>query len=170
MESGNISREKRLRRQVIVFSALSVLWTAFIISRSLRTADESLAESDYVLALLRRLLPFMTSFLVRKLGHFTEYFILGGLLFVAARAALSLRREKAAAGGLSGVPSGKGRFLSGAGLPAAVGLLVAAADECVQLGVEGRSGELRDVLIDLLGVTAAVLLGALLFRRKDGGI
>ena len=46
------------------------------------------------------------------------------------------------------------------------GLLVAAIDESIQLFTPNRSGELRDVLIDLLGVILAVVV-IILFKAKS---
>ena len=148
--------EKQDKRLFWLLVALDLLWIAFIISRSLKTADLSLKESGRILALVRKILPFMTEFLIRKLGHFTEFFILGILLFLTGRAFIRLtpRTEKSAGFRLL--------FL----FPAVTGLAVAVCDECVQLGVEGRSGEVRDVLIDLSGVLLALLFAALLRKLR----
>lgn len=149
--------KKRSRTVLALLFVLDALWIFFIISRSLKPADASLAESDRILALVRRILPFMTSFLIRKLGHFTEFFLLGVLLFLTAR-----QWERAFPGAADGRRRAL-RFL----LPALAGLLVAAADEGVQLGVEGRSGELRDVLIDFSGVLLALLIGTAVRYLKE---
>lgn len=133
----------RLTGRTILLIVLDLLWLFFIFSRSLRNADQSMTESGRILALVRKILPFMTSFLIRKLGHFTEFFILGGLLYLTGR---SLREKS---------PQVFGFFL-----PALAGLLAAVTDECIQLGVEGRSGEVRDVLIDFSGVLLALLIGS----------
>ena len=153
-----MEKEKRKSRAALaLLFLLDALWIFFIISRSLKTADASMAESERILALVRRILPFMTSFLIRKLGHFTEFFILGALLFLTA-----LTWEKAFPGRAGDGRRSVLRLL----IPALAGLFVAAADESVQLGVEGRSGELRDILIDFSGVLLALLLGALLRHLK----
>ena len=138
--------------QLILFLILDLLWICFIFSRSLKTAELSLMESGRILALVQKVLPFMTAFLIRKLGHFTEFLILGGLLFLSGSCWLKAR--------------GGNRRVFRFGLPLLAGLLTAVGDECIQLGVEGRSGELRDVLIDLGGVVCALLIGALLSGRK----
>lgn len=96
-------------------------------------------------------LPYIwPSVLVRKAAHFTEYAVLGffmGLQWV--------RRD------------GRSRFL----LPEGLCLAVAAVDECIQLFVGGRAGQLRDVCIDLGGATlglviALTLLSAIRFWYK----
>ena len=149
---------KRLRPLLILF-LFDALWILFILSRSLKPADLSMAESDRILALVQQILPFMTSFLIRKLGHFTEFFLLGVLLFltgscwektVPARMASPLRERCC-------------RFFG----PALAGLLTAVTDECIQLGVEGRSGEVRDVLIDFSAVLLALILGGLLRKSRE---
>ncbi|MBO4872833.1 MAG: VanZ family protein [Lachnospiraceae bacterium] len=147
-----VQTEQQKKRQLILFLALDVLWIGFIFCRSLQTADRSMAESGRILALVRKILPFMTSFLIRKLGHFTEFLILGALFCLTGRSVRRLRDGNA--------------FHLGFLYPALAGLLVAAGDESIQLGVEGRSGEIRDVLIDFSGVLCALLLGLLLEARR----
>jgi len=88
------------------------------------------------------------SFLERKAAHMFLYFTLALLLLAAL--SLWVRRRRA---------------------PAALALcaLAAALDEYHQTFVPGRSGELRDVLVDLGGAAAALALAALLalWRRGD---
>lgn len=170
------SSEKQDKRLFWLFAALDLLWIAFIISRSLKTADLSLKESGRILALVKKILPFMTEFLIRKLGHFTEFFILGILLFLTGRQFMQLKNRMAAADAGTAPRtenSGKTRQAENAAgfclmffFPAAAGLAVAVCDECIQLGVEGRSGEVRDVLIDLSGVLLALLLSALIRKLR----
>ncbi len=125
--------------------SLTVLWLWFIFARSAMNAEESDAESGAVLELLLRFFPFLTMHLVRKLAHITEYGILGVLLC------------------LDWKWIGKGNVL----LPAGVGLLAAAADEYLQTFIPGRSGEIRDVLLDFSGVAAGIAVLLLLFRWKE---
>jgi len=83
--------------------------------------------------------------LVRKLAHFTEYAVLGALLWLDWRL---LGRD-------------------GLLLPLGAGLLFAAGDELLQTFIPGRSGELLDVLLDFSGVLAAVLPARLIRKRKE---
>jgi VanZ family protein len=126
--------------------AATVLWLWFIYARSAKTAEASDTESGSILELLVRILPFLTMRAVRKLAHFTEYFILGGLLYADWRLL------------------GRGGVL----LPLGAGLVFAAADEILQTYVPGRSGQVSDVLLDLAGVAAAVGALLLLRRRREG--
>lgn len=87
-------------------------------------------------------LPYIwPSVLVRKAAHFTEYAVLGYFM------------------GLQWVrPDGRSRFW----LPEGLCLAAASIDECIQLFVSGRAGQLRDVCIDLSGATLGVLVALML--------
>ena len=123
----------------------TALWLWFIYARSAQPAELSHLESEGVLELLIRFFPFLDIYIVRKLAHFTEFFILGGLLYLDWS--------------LLGKPS----LLRAA----ATGLLAAAADEYLQTFIPGRSGQLSDVLLDMLGVIVGAGLVLLLRRRKE---
>lgn len=123
----------------------TALWLWFIYARSAQPAAVSHEESGAVLGLLRRVLPFVDMLLVRKLAHFTEYAVLGALLWLDWRL---LGRD-------------------GLLLPLGAGLLFAAGDELLQTFIPGRSGELLDVLLDFSGVLAAVLPARLIRKRKE---
>ena len=132
---------KQKRRWLFVDSmVLTALWVVFILARSAKPAQESSAESGWVLELIRRLIPAIGMHTIRKLAHFTEFGILGLLLW------LDCRFWK------------KGRWWA----PLVAGLAVAAADEFFQTFIPGRSGQLTDILIDFSGVLTAVLLANIL--------
>ena len=137
-----------MKRNWKLLSALVVtgLWLWFIYARSAKSADVSDEESGVGLDFLIRLFPFINMKIVRKLAHFTEYFILGGLLYLDWRLL------------------NRGRVI----LPLGAGLIFAAADEYLQTFIPGRSGEILDTLLDFCGVAAAVT-AALLLRRRRGG-
>jgi VanZ family protein len=82
------------------------------------------------------------TFLVRKSAHFTEYLILGGLLFCLVDTYRVGRRR---------------RFW----YPWGIGTLYAASDEFHQMFSDGRSPQLRDVCIDSAGVLTGVLISLL---------
>ena len=137
------------RKRFLICLGALLLWTAFIFSRSMQPASASSLESAGVLALLQRFVPFeLTEHLVRKLGHFTEFGVLGvlaGILFCGC--CQRLRR-----GFLFAVMTGMS-----AGL----------CDETIQLFVEGRSGQVSDVWIDTAGTAAgaALVLAVRAIRR-----
>lgn len=144
-------RSSRLRWGVALGAWLVVIW-----GHSLVAGPESSAESGLVVALARPLFEAvgvtdssLMSLVVRKCAHFSEYAVLGVLTrcFLAARA-----RETG-------------------GRPLPLGLLAAlvpVVDECVQLGVPGRTGQPADVLIDLAGLMTGVALSALVGRIASG--
>ncbi len=79
-------------------------------------------------------------FIVRKLAHFVNFFILGFLVLL-----------------LAALTDGKSTKMII--LPALIcGLIGALIDEGHQLFVAGRSGELRDVCVDFLGVLFSCIL------------
>ena len=129
---------------------LSLAWTAFIFSRSAKSASESMQESGAVLGLVSQILGFFgvqkmpSNHLIRKLGHFLEYAILAFPTFFAAR------------------------LLPLSGAPVFVliyGAFVACADEfLVQNSAVGRGPLFSDVVIDLAGVLTAVIFLQLCIR------
>ena len=128
-----------------VFLILAALWLCFIWGQSFLSADLSRAESGRVLALLQRILPGLTAHMVRKAAHFTEYAVLGALLFGAFP-----QRTRAA---LTGV-----LFAS---------LLAAVTDETIQLYSAGRSVQITDVWLDFAGAALGYLAMRLLTHRKE---
>ena len=128
-----------MRWKRYVSLTLSLLASAalilFILDRSAKTAEESVQESGWVWNVLRSIIPGISVKLVRKLAHFTEYFVLGGLLWTD----FYLTKEILA-------------------LPLLTGLIVAGADEYFQTFIPGRSGQLSDVLIDFSGLSLSALL------------
>ena len=128
-----------------VFWALTVFWILFIWLQSVLSAALSSMESGFLLALVQHIFPWVTEYMLRKAAHFTEYAILGALLFGAMRA--------------------EGRPRLGA-FQTALGLLTAMADETIQLFSAGRSGQITDVWIDFAGFLTGYLLFRFLFRKK----
>ncbi|MBQ9083773.1 MAG: VanZ family protein [Clostridia bacterium] len=137
-------------RSKFVWLTLAVLWTAVIFALSLNTADDSNKISMGTLARLLALLgldelpPVQWDALhhfIRKCAHFAEYFLLGALWYgyfctIPARSAWSKAWGTAA--------------------------ITATADELLQRFVEGRSGQLSDVLLDSAGALTGILLMLLL--------
>ncbi len=101
-------------------------------------------ESGSVLSVLDIIFkPFgitLTDHIVRKLAHFSEYTLIGGLLLSCA---YSFDRKK------------PHRFL---GYVALAGLAIPLIDETIQLFVEGRAGLVVDIWIDFGGVCMGTLV------------
>ena len=122
--------------------ALDLLWICFIFARSLQTAESSTVESGALLRVMRRVDPALTDHTIRKTAHFTEFCVLGVLLYLSCLV-WRLRLPM-----LAWVPA----------------LAIAGLDELIQSFVPGRSSELRDVLIDAAGALAGCLV-CLLWQR-----
>ena len=139
------------RRTILMI--LVFLWTLFIFAQSLLPGEVSSNQSGFI---VDTLYPFIQrlgihmgvdtfSFWIRKLAHLTEYFILGVLLFVAYQSNYQKIKLYTII------------FLQG--------LLTASIDETIQLFTPNRSGELRDVMIDISGVIFGACFVYLIHRR-----
>lgn len=138
-------KDKKLFAARVILTVLTVAAVAAIFGHSMMNADDSSAESGFVLNLINGIFRALgipvtaDEFVVRKLAHFTEFAVLGALLSVTVYLYL-FRRWKAFR----------------IALP--VGLLVAACDEWIQTMSKGRSSQFTDVLIDFSGVLFAALI------------
>jgi len=111
--------------------------------------EVSSSESGWVMALIEPSLEIIvgkgnvTMHLVRKLAHFTEYFVLGAelTLYVDLRA----RRTSAPQTIIIKV------------LPLVIGLITASLDETIQI-FSGREPAVTDVLLDFCGVLTAFII------------
>lgn len=137
------------------YAILCIIWMLVIFWFSAQVADDSQEMSDFFVHLLdavfsldimrNEIIRDMTSFLVRKAAHMSEYAVLA-ILF-----GLTIREYK------------KEPWL----LPAlAATAAYAATDEFHQLFVPGRSGQLKDVLIDTAGGALGLVLLALILYLK----
>lgn len=89
-------------------------------------------------------------FIVRKSAHFTAYFCLGVLSFLSL-----LTYDKSL------------KFKIASSM--AFCFLYSVSDEIHQLFIKGRSGEVRDVIIDTVGAVLGVLIVCLFLRIKKTG-
>src|SRR5690554_7682664 len=135
-----------------IFIVFGVLIHILIITQSLLPASLSSEQSGLIVDVIY---PFILnlgiqidvqtfSLIIRKTAHFTEFFLLGIFWYIVYA-----------------------KYFKSVKLIAVVlihGLLTAILDETVQLFVDGRSGEVLDVLIDFGGVLSAVLF--VIFYRK----
>lgn len=129
----------------VIMTVLTVAAIAAIFYNSSLNADESTEQSSPLTELINQWLRSvgvsftLTEGIVRKLAHFTEYSVLGAMMVTTVYLYTGRR----------------GKTLCIA-LPA--GVLVAICDELIQLIPEGRSSEVRDVLIDSCGILFAALI------------
>lgn len=144
----------------IVSLIFLLLWMGLIFYFSSQTADDSTAVSDGLIkTIVKFLFPDISAvklsgivtelqFIVRKGAHLSLYTILGilsFLTFVTYRIHISLRIT----------------------ISAFVGILYAASDELHQTFIKGRSGELRDILIDSVGVLCGIALSFLIYLLRN---
>lgn len=122
------------------------LYVLFIYSNSMKVADTSSKDSGRVLYLIHDLLNkfeinayWLTEHFIRKMGHFSEYSLLGLLLYFCMKS--------------QGFQEEKRWFFH-----IAAGFLIPFMDETIQLFVEGRSGQISDVWLDCAGVTFGTLI------------
>ena len=124
---------------------LTAVLLCFIFWNSLQNSTASDAQSDGVVHWLQPVLDglhidgSMATFLVRKAGHFLEFFSLGCLLCLDIRI---LTRN----------------WWARIFVPLFFGILFPVIDETLQLFSPGRSSEVRDVLIDFCGVLVGMLV------------
>jgi len=144
------------RRVILVYWLPAALWAALVLAAS-SDLFSSKHSGDFIGEIIIRIVGHrlpprqfnIIHFLIRKSAHLAEYFILGALLFRAAR------------GGREGW---RGRW---AGVAVALAGTVAAIDEGHQLFVPSRMGSAWDVMIDVSG--AAIAQAAARFRIGVAG-
>ena len=115
-----------------------------------------LASSPSITSLIEQIFAFfgidaeVSELIVRKVAHFSEYFLLGTLAYLTAWQYCIRAGQYICAGGCA---------------------VVAVIDETIQRFVPGRDGNVVDVLIDTFGAVCAIgvilLLIFLIKRRKE---
>jgi hypothetical protein len=126
---------KKQEWKQLFFQALPILVVLWIFHNSMFSGEQSDEQSGFVLMFFENLFSrvgifvTLTSFVIRKLAHLTEYFLFGLTL------ALSLWKR------------GKSIFPT----PMFCFLAVPLADETIQLFYPGRNGSVVDIWIDFAG-------------------
>lgn len=133
--------------------AMTVLYVGVIFHNSMTPALESSRQSGRVLEIVleatRRLGiedGWITEHLIRKTAHYMEYCLLGVLLSITLRGWVfrtDLRRV----------------------LQCWLGTIIPFVDETIQLFVEGRSGQISDVWLDMAGVWTGYAIVRMLMGR-----
>lgn len=145
------------KRKKWIYMALTIAWAFLIFSFSIQSGDSS---SDTSSELLHLLLHFLTSLgiyngcdltpdkfisierVLRTAAHFTEFFVLG---LLAGRTSGSI------------LPVNMGKIKKVV-TTLAFCLSISLIDESIQLFVPGRSFQLFDISVDLMGSAIAVIL------------
>lgn len=131
---------------------LTIAWMAIIFYLSHQPAETSSELSGTLLQLLltvTSIMPFsfdfdFVHFLIRKSAHFIAYFILGFLVFHTTR--LFIKRN-----------------LLTVIIAFIISILYAISDEYHQTFIPGRSGEVRDVLLDSFGSFTGIIVYITIF-------
>lgn len=145
-------KQRRIRQIAAV--AVTVGMVAFIFLNSAQPAQVSNQVSRGFLSWVEGALAqcglesTLTNHAIRKMGHFTEYFILGAMLLITVRLFTS-------------------KPMRHVFKPLFLGLLVPVLDETIQLFVEGRSGQVTDILLDFSGVISGILIAFCIIRAID---
>jgi Predicted integral membrane protein len=143
-----------MMKKKYIWLAILMVYILFIFSNSMKPADISSVDSGKALELARHLLAasgaeasWLTDHIIRKTAHFSEYTLLGAILFCCVRSCEF---------------TGERRWF----IHLTVGYAVPFLDETIQLFIKGRSGQISDVWLDCAGVAFGTLLMALLRLRK----
>lgn len=131
----------------ILFTVMVVMCVAFIFYNSSQVAEVSGEISGKVTALSNEALSYLpvditlSEAIVRKLAHVAEFALLGLLFTFCLRVYTR-------------------RLIAFSAWPLLFGLFIAVCDEFLQKFIPGRSGQIRDIFIDFIGVcggTAAAI-------------
>ena len=147
-------------KKIISFIML-ILWMIVIFSFSSADANKSTGTSDKVITTMieikdkitnnetpkneKEIIVKNSSFYIRKLAHITEYLILGFLMF-------NLLNQYSVTNIYYAI---------------SLSILYSCTDEFHQLFISGRSGSIRDVLIDSIGILIGTYLYKLLFIKNN---
>ena len=138
-----------------------ILWMIIIFSFSSADANKSTGTSDKVITTMieikdkitdqetpineKEIIVKNSSFYVRKIAHITEYLILGLLMFNALKQFNILNIYYAII----------------------LCVLYSCTDEFHQLFIDGRSAEIKDVLIDSFGSLTSILLCNFIYLKNE---
>ena len=131
---------------LVLVLILCVIW-----GHSLMNGEESSGVSSAVGKFLRQLFPFLDTqsaagtHILRKCGHFLEFFALG----ICLSSLFLLLGKKPVWAQIWG-------------------MAVACIDESIQLFIPGRSGQFADVILDSCGLAVGICLVCLIHWLKNG--
>ena len=149
----------RTRKCIIaIISIIALLSLLFIFGNSLKDSSESSEQSIAVKEMLIKILSVfgikgdINIALLRNLAHVAEFALLGVCLSTLA---LHFARRK---GNVSFA-----RYAAFLGASMGVGALIAIVDELLQLMSAGRACELKDALLDFLGVILGTAVACFIY-------
>lgn len=125
---------------------LVILWMIFIFVMSSFDATSSSNQSNFIIDIITSIINIkdtgLLSLIIRKLAHFTEYFILGILVIN-----LITRYDK--------------KII----IAILLCIIYATSDEIHQIFVPGRSCQITDIMIDSLGSIMGIYLYKLITKK-----
>ena len=156
MEYIIVLEEFDLKKRNILCGVIFVFITIFIFSNSSKSASDSTLQSDSWVDIFLNYLSFifkdpsLTETIVRKLAHFSEFFIQGAAL---SGCIFTINYNK--------------NFI----YVLFTGILTACVDEYIQLFFEGRGSQVSDIFIDFSGTCFSVIIFIIIwyFIKKKAG-
>lgn len=149
---GIILKLNRLIR--ILKWILTGSWMIVIFMFSNQPAVISDENSQFIIVLFKKLginldsmIGTLANFMVRKAAHFTEYFILYFLIYIAIREYMSIKKALI--------------------ISLLIVFLYASTDEIHQLFIPGREGRFRDVMIDTSGGFLCLIINYFVTFKKS---
>lgn len=138
-------------KKKIINTILTLIWMILIFTMSSFNATESSNQSNFIVDIISNIINInnieLLSLIIRKLAHFTEYFILGIFVYNAVN---SYNKKTYSA--------------------IIICILYAISDEIHQIFVPGRSCQILDILIDsigsITGIHITILLNKYVFKRR----
>lgn len=144
---------EKSNKKRILFAILIIVWMITIFSFSNENGETSQGTSDIITNAIININNELEknreiiSFCVRKIAHFSIYFI-GGILLFEFYNTFDFTRKKV--------------FCTSA----LTGICYACFDEVHQLFISGRSAQIRDVCIDSTGVIVALIIMIVIAKMK----
>lgn len=141
-----------------IWTIVTIFFVLFIYSNSIKPAVVSSVDSGRVLRIVRECLitqgvstQWLTEHFVRKMGHFSEYAVLGILLFECLRSYEFTKERRHH-------------------IHLTAGYMIPFIDETIQLFINGRSGQISDVWLDCSGIVFTTLFMTFFYRiyKKTG--
>lgn len=157
---GNFALNKKKNNRIVSI-LMTFLWVLTIFSFSFQRGEQSAETSFKCVEWLVNILPLdyldraefvpleQLNFLLRKLAHFLEFFVLGILINWVVTDTLVRHKVK---------------------LELVFCMIVASIDEVIQMFVKGRSAQIVDVMLDCVGALCGigvVLISRVLLSRSS---
>ena len=147
-----------MKKKKIITLILIIAWMIIVFCLSQQAADESSKLSGEILNTILRIFKLdketsiFTENAIRKLAHFTLY-TLGGILILSHVNLYNIETNR--------------KVITSQ----VIGTAYAITDEFHQIFIPGRSGEVRDICIDSLGVITGIMILLLIIKltkKKEG--